>query len=83
MAQEKITVDQILMLVQTLSPDEREEFQRRLDVSTWGEQWDRLSAKIQARFAAAGEPIPTEDEVMAEVKAVRKERKARRAQGRN
>jgi len=30
MAQEKTTVDQILYLVQTLSPDERAELQRRL-----------------------------------------------------
>jgi uncharacterized coiled-coil DUF342 family protein len=83
MAQEKTTVDQILKLVQTLSPEERGELQRRLDASTWGDQWDQLSSKIQARFAAANEPIPTEEEVMAEVKAVREERKARRAQGSN
>lgn len=83
MAQEKPTVDQILNLVETLTPEERAELQRRLDASTWGDQWDQLSAKIQARFAAAGEPIPTEEEVMAEVKAVREERKARRAQGGN
>lgn len=83
MAQEKTTVDQILNLAQTLSPDELVELQCRLDASTWGDQWDQLSAKIQARFAAAGEPIPTEEEVLAEVKAVREERKERRVQGSN
>lgn len=83
MAQQKTTVDQILNLVQNLSAEERAELQRRLDASTWGDQWDKLSAKIQARFAAVGEPIPTEDEVMTEVKVVREERKARRAQGGN
>ena len=83
MAQEETTVEQILKLVQSLSPEERADLQRRLDAATWGDQWDELSAKIQARFAAAGEAIPTEDEVMAEVKAVREERKARRAQGSN
>jgi len=83
MAQEKTNVDQILNLVQALSPEERAEFQRRLDASTWGDQWDQLSAKIRSRFAAAGEPVPTEEEVMAEVKAVRQERKAQRAQGSN
>jgi uncharacterized coiled-coil DUF342 family protein len=77
MAQEKTTVEQILRLVETLSPDERADLQRRLDSSTWGERWDQLSAKIRARFEAAGEPVPSEEEVMAEVKAVREERKAR------
>lgn len=83
MAQEKTKIDQILNLVQALSPEEKAELQRRLDTSTWGDQWDELSAKIRSRFAAAGEPIPTEEEVMAEVKAVREERKARRAEGSN
>lgn len=83
MAQEKISVDQIMNLVQALSKEERAELQRRLDASSWSAEWDQLSAKIRARFVAAGEPIPTEEEVMAEVKAVREERKATRAQGSN
>ncbi len=83
MAQEKTTVDEILKLVQSLSPPERAELQRRLDASSWGDQWDALTAKIRARFAVSGESILSEEEVMAEVKAVRAERKARRAQGSN
>lgn len=81
MAQEKTTVEQILNLVQALSPEERAELQRRLDASTWSDQWDQLAAKIRSRFAAAGEPIPTEEEIMAEVKAVREEHRGGSAQG--
>ena len=83
MAQQKITVDQILKLVQTLSSEERAELQRRLETSTWSEQWDQLSAKIRAQFTAAGEPIPSEEDVIAEVKALRQERKGKRVQGSN
>ena len=83
MAQQKITVDQILKLVQTLSSEDRAELQRRLETSTWSEQWDQLSAKIRARFTAAGEPIPSEEDVIAEVKTLRQERKGKRVQGSN
>lgn len=77
---EKLSLDQVLKLVDELSPDEQEELRSKLNRRSWGQRWEQLSKEVQSRFSAAGVPIPTEEEVMAEVKAVRDERKARRAQ---
>lgn len=78
MAQEKITVDQIFNLAQALSPEEQAELRRKLDES-WGDQWDQLTSRIQERSKDL--PPLTDEEIIAEVKAVKEERKARRAEG--
>jgi len=75
--------NQVLKLVDHLSPEERKVLRQKLEDKTWGERWDELSNTIRARFIADGTPIPTDDEILAEVKAVRKERKDRLAQGSN
>ena len=80
---EKVPLDQMLKLVDQLSPEEQEELRRELNSKTWGERWDELSNTIRARFIADGTPIPTDEEIMADVKAVRNERKERLAQGSN
>lgn len=80
---EKVPLDQMLKLVDQLSPEEQEELRRQLNSKTWGERWDELSNTIRARFIANGTPIPTDEEIMADVKAVRNERKERLAQGSN
>jgi transcriptional regulator of heat shock response len=79
----KDTMTQVLKLVAQLSPEELEELRRQLNSRTWGERWDELSNTIRARFIANGIQIPTDEEIMADVKAVRNERKERLAQGSN
>jgi hypothetical protein len=80
---EKVLFDQMLKLVDQLLPEEQEELRRRLNSKSWGERWDELSKTIRDRFIANGTPIPTDEEIMADVKAVRNERKERLAQGSN
>jgi hypothetical protein len=75
--------NQVLKLVDHLSPEERKALRQKLEDKTWGERWDELSNTIRARFIADDTPIPTDDEILVEVKAVRKERKDRLAQGSN
>ena len=80
---EHLTVSQLLKLVDKLSPEEQEELRRQLNSKTWHERWDELSNTIRARFIAGGTPIPTDEEIMVDVKAVRNERKNRLAKGSN
>ncbi len=75
----KMSLDQVLRLVEQLPADEQEQLRLKLNGKAWGEEWDRLSQKIQDKFQLDGVPFPTEAEVMAEVKAVRNQRKAERA----
>jgi hypothetical protein len=80
---ENVTVNKLLKLVDKLSPQDQEELRRQLNSKTWRERWDELSNTIRARFIASGTPIPTDEEIMADVKAVRNERKNRLAEGSN
>lgn len=75
---EQITVDQVLKLVNQLSPEEQSELRLKLDES-WEQQWDDLASKIQER--CKGLPPLSDEEIMDEVKAVRETRKGRRAEG--
>lgn len=76
--EERVTLVQVMGLVDQLTPEEKGELRRKLDES-WGEQWDQLASRIRERCKDM--PPLTDEEIMAEVKAVREERKARRAQG--
>jgi len=70
----KLSFDQVLKLVGKLSPPEQEKLRLELNRKSWGQRFDDLSQTIQARFEALG--VPVEDEVMAEVKAVRAQRRS-------
>lgn len=76
--EKKVSLVQVMGLVNQLSPEEQGELRRQLDES-WKEQWDKLTAKIRERSETM--PPLTDEEIIAEVKAVRKERLARRAEG--
>ncbi|CAN5715482.1 hypothetical protein BH10CYA1_BH10CYA1_64250 [soil metagenome] len=83
MAQRKpenqFTVDQLIQLVDKLSPADREELYRRLDLKSWGEKWHALCAKVDAQ----GKDLPplSEQQVFADMKEIREELKAERAHG--
>jgi hypothetical protein len=76
-------LNQVLRLVEELSPEQREELRLKLNCKSWGERWETLSERIKARFQADGLPVPTDEEIVADVKAVRNERRDKLAQGGN
>jgi len=80
---DKVSLDQVLRLVEQLPAEEQEQLRLKLNGKAWGEEWDRLSQKIQDKFRADAVPIPTEEEIMNEVKAARNERKAKRPESGN
>lgn len=75
---EKVTLKQVLKLVDKLSPEEVLELQRKLNDRTWGKRFEQLCEKIEANRLAKGLPKLTDEEIIAEVKAVRNEMKAER-----
>ncbi len=79
--EDKVTVDQLLQLVNNLSSDDRQELYRRLDLKSWGEKWRALCAKVDAQSKDL--PPLTEQDVFVEMKEIRDELKAERAQGSN
>lgn len=76
--EDKVSVDQVLKLVNKLSFEERQELYRKLDLKSWGERWRALCAKVDEQNKNL--PSLTEDEMVAEMKAIREDLKAERAQ---
>jgi hypothetical protein len=71
--EEKVTVDQLLKLVNQLSPEEQGTLRHKLDES-WSAEWRALIKEVNEQNKDT-EPL-SEEEIMAEVKAARKEMKA-------
>jgi hypothetical protein len=47
--EDKVTVNQLLVMVDKLSTADREEFYRRLDLKSWGEKWRAPCANVDAQ----------------------------------
>ena len=74
--EEKVTVDQVLKLVDQLSAEEQGKLRHKLDES-WSAEWRALLKEVDEQNKGT-EPLP-EEEIVAEMKAVREEMKAERA----
>lgn len=75
-SEEKITVDQVLRLVDQLSPEEQGKLRHKLDES-WSAEWRALLKEVDEQNK---DTLPlSEEEIMAEVKDARQEMKAERA----
>lgn len=75
--EEKVTVDQVLKLVDQLSPEEQGKLRRKIDES-WSTEWRALTKEVDEQNQ--GTPPLSEEEIVAEMKAVRRELKAESAQ---
>jgi hypothetical protein len=74
--EEKVTVDQVLKLVDQLSPEEQGKLRHKL-AESWSMEWRALLKEVDEQNK--GTPPLSEEEIMAEVKDVREEMKAERA----
>ncbi|MFA7340953.1 MAG: hypothetical protein WC028_29485 [Candidatus Obscuribacterales bacterium] len=75
-SEEKITVDQVLRLVDQLSPEEQGKLRHKLDES-WSAEWRALLKEVDEQNK---DTLPlSEEEILAEVKDARQEMKAERA----
>jgi len=73
---EQPSFDQVLRLVDRLSPEQQEQLRRKLNKKTWGQRWQALCDRVQERNKTL--PPLSDQEIVAEIKAARK---ARRTQG--
>jgi hypothetical protein len=71
--EERTTLDQVLKLVDQLSPREQGKLRRKLDES-WSAEWRALLKEVDEQNK--GKPPLSEEEIVAEMKAVRRELKA-------
>jgi hypothetical protein len=78
---ENVTLDQVLKLVEFLTPADRSTLRSKLDDKNWGDQWRALCNEVDEQNKNT--PPLSEDEIVAEMKAVRKELKAKSAQSGN
>jgi hypothetical protein len=69
--------EQVLKLIEQLTPVERVKLQSALDNKAWGDKLEAIFSKIDER--TKGKPPISEDEIMDEVFAVREEIKAEHA----
>lgn len=76
--EEQVTLDQVLKLVDKLSPDDQEQLRLKLDRKTRHQEWRNLVAAV----AEDNKELPplSDEEIAEEVRAVKQARKARCAQ---
>ena len=75
--EERITLDQVLKLVDKLSPEDQEQIRARLNSKPKMERWQALFNKVQAQCKDL--PQLTDKEIIADMKDIREELKAKRA----
>jgi hypothetical protein len=76
--EEEVTVDQVLKLVDKLSPEDQEQLRLKLDQKTRHQEWRNLVAAVAEDNK--GLPPLSDEEIAEEVRAVKQARRARRAQ---
>lgn len=76
--EDKVTVEQVLKLVDRLSASEQSELLNKLEAKAWRKEWNTLLKLVDAQNAH--QPTLSEEEIMTAVKQVREELKAERAQ---
>jgi hypothetical protein len=77
-SEEPVTLDQVLKLVEKLSPNDQEQLRLRLDRMTRHQEWRNLVAAVAEDNK--GLPPLSDEEIAEEVRAVKHDRKARCAQ---
>jgi hypothetical protein len=75
--EERSIVGQVLSLANQLTPDELAEVRRKLNAKAWGQEWRALCKEVDEHNK--GKLQLSDEEIAAEVKAVREEMKAERA----
>jgi hypothetical protein len=76
-----VSVTQVLLLIEKMTDEDRQELYRRLDLKSWGEAWRALCAKVDEQIRDL--PPLTEADIVAEMKVIRAELKEERAQSGN
>jgi hypothetical protein len=76
--EEQVTLDQVLRLIDKLSPDDQEQLRLKLDRKTRQQEWRDLVTAVAEDNK--GVPPLSDEEIAEEVRAVKQARKAQRVQ---
>lgn len=79
--EEKNTLNQVLKLVDQLSPDEQERLRVKLNSKSKAERWQALCNKVQNQCKDL--PPLSDEDIVADLKELRQEMTAERAQSGN
>ena len=79
--EDNVTLDQVLKLVNQLPADEQEKLRAKLNSKSKAERWQALFTKVESQSKEL--PLLSDQEILADCKAIREELKAERAQGGN
>jgi len=79
--EEQVTLEQVLTLVDKLPITEQEQLRKNLSNRTWGQRWRQLVKDVEEDNK--GLPALSEEEIIAEMKAIKEEIRAERAKGSN
>ncbi len=75
--EERETIDQVLRLVNKLSPSGQLEIRQQLDSKTWGDRFKQLVSDVAEDLK--NKPLITEEEINQEVTAYRREKRSQGA----
>ncbi len=79
--EEQVTFEQVLTLVDKLPLTEQEQLRKNLSNRTWGQRWRQLVKDVEEDNK--GLPALSEEEIIAEMKAIKEEIRAESAKGSN
>jgi hypothetical protein len=76
----RASLDQVLKLVDQLSPNELAQLRQKIDSKSWSSEWQQLQDEIEQNRIAKGLPPLSEEEIYAEFTEHRREQREKRAQ---
>jgi len=68
---ERISFDQVLKLVDQLTPIERRQLRQRLEFQSCDDEWNKLKQDLTEKRSTQGLPPPTDEDVQDEIDARR------------
>jgi hypothetical protein len=68
---DRMIFDQVIKLVDQLTPQEREQLRLRLDFQSWDDAWNSLKQELTEKRSAQGLPPPTDNDIHDEIDARR------------
>jgi len=69
--EEKVRLNQVIRLADSLPPEERGQLFRHLEFRFWDEEWNRIAREVNEKRKAQGLPPATDEDIHAEIDARR------------
>jgi len=67
---EGLSFEQVLKIVDQLSPDERQQLRQRLEFQSCDDEWNKLKEDLTERHSSHGLPPPCDEDTHEEIDAI-------------